>query len=121
MLFLTPLFLSVRFTLRRSCLASAPRCTAPPSTLASLHALSRHPNRNGERLQEGGFRHHELYFPDGSCPSEAILMRFLELAEAEPGVVCIHCKAGLGRTGVLICCYIMKHYRFTANEAIGYV
>lgn len=73
------------------------------------------------RFQEGGFRHHELYFPDGSCPSEAILMRFLELAEAEPGVVCIHCKAGLGRTGVLICCYIMKHYRFTANEAIGYI
>jgi hypothetical protein len=73
------------------------------------------------RFLEGGFRHHELYFPDGSCPSEAILMRFLELVEAEPGVVCVHCKAGLGRTGVLICCYLMKHYRFTANEAIGYI
>lgn len=56
------------------------------------------------------------YFPDGSCPSEAILRRFIELAEAEPGVLSVHCKAGLGRTGVLICCYIMKHYKFTANE-----
>lgn len=33
----------------------------------------------------------------------------------------VHCKAGLGRTGVLICLYIMKHYRFTAEEVIGYI
>eukprot|EP00959_Pyramimonas_sp_CCMP1952_P275529 5759352-Pyramimonas_sp.AAC.1 len=73
------------------------------------------------RFTDGGFRHQELYFPDGSCPSEAILKTFIELAEAEPGVVCVHCKAGLGRTGVLICSYIMKHYGFTANEVIGYI
>mmetsp|Transcript_47807 Transcript_47807/g.88970 ORF Transcript_47807/g.88970 Transcript_47807/m.88970 type:complete len:663 (-) Transcript_47807:447-2435(-) len=73
------------------------------------------------RFTDGGFRLHELYFPDGSCPSEAILRRFIELAEAEPGVLSVHCKAGLGRTGVLICCYIMKHYKFTANEVIGYI
>lgn len=73
------------------------------------------------RFTDGGFRLHDLYFPDGSTPSEAILRRFIELAEAEPGVLCVHCKAGLGRTGVLICCYIMKHYKFTANEVIGYI
>lgn len=33
----------------------------------------------------------------------------------------MHCKAGLGRTGVLICCYLMKHYRFTAEEVLGYI
>lgn len=33
----------------------------------------------------------------------------------------VHCKAGLGRTGVLICCYMIKHYGFTAEEAIGYI
>lgn len=64
-----------------------------------------------KRFTDGGLRHHELYFPDGSCPSDAILFKFLELAEAEPGALAIHCKAGLGRTGVLICCYLMKHYR----------
>ena len=29
--------------------------------------------------------------------------------------------AGLGRTGTLLGCYLMKHYRFTAAEAIGWL
>ena len=32
------------------------------------------------------------------------------------GAVAVHCKAGLGRTGCLIGCYIMKHYKFSAEE-----
>jgi protein-tyrosine phosphatase len=68
-----------------------------------------------KRFLDGGFQHHELYFPDGSCPSQEILLRFLAIAEATPGALAIHCKAGLGRTGVLICSYIMKHYKFTAE------
>lgn len=74
-----------------------------------------------KRFLDGGFQHHELYFPDGSCPSQDILLRFLALAEATPGALAVHCKAGLGRTGVLICSYIMKHYGFTAEEVIGYI
>lgn len=37
------------------------------------------------------------------------------------GALAIHCKAGLGRTGVLICCYLMKHYQFSARAALGYI
>lgn len=29
--------------------------------------------------------------------------------------------AGLGRTGTLIACYIMKHYKFTHGEAIAWI
>lgn len=73
------------------------------------------------RFTAHGVAHHELYFPDGTCPSEPILYRFLELAEREPGALAVHCKAGLGRTGVLICSYMIKHYGFTAEEAMGYI
>lgn len=30
-------------------------------------------------------------------------------------------SAGLGRTGTLIGCYLMKQYRFTAAEAIAWI
>ena len=30
-------------------------------------------------------------------------------------------SAGLGRTGSLIACYMMKHYKFTAAEAIAWL
>ena len=33
------------------------------------------------RFTDGGLRHHELYFPDGSCPPTELLLRFLEIAE----------------------------------------
>lgn len=73
------------------------------------------------RFTEGGFRHHEIFFPDGSCPTPQLVERFCSLVEAEPGVVAVHCKAGLGRTGVLIGLFLMKHFSFTANEALGYL
>jgi len=67
-----------------------------------------------------GIKHYDLYFMDGSAPSDSILRRFLDIAENEPGVIAVHCKAGLGRTGTLITSYIMKHYHFTANEGIAW-
>ena len=70
-------------------------------------------------FSKGGFRHFDLFFVDGSCPSSDIVLRFLDIVESEPGGVAVHCKAGLGRTGVLICCYMMKHYGFTAKEVRG--
>jgi len=42
-----------------------------------------------KRFTDGGFNHYDLYFPDGSCPREAILLHFLELAEAEPGALAV--------------------------------
>ncbi|KAF7203379.1 dual specificity protein phosphatase CDC14AB isoform X2 [Nothobranchius furzeri] len=76
---------------------------------------------DAKRFTNGGFEHYDLFFVDGSTPSDTITRRFLYICENAAGAVAVHCKAGLGRTGTLIGCYLMKHYRFTAGEAIAWI
>lgn len=73
------------------------------------------------QFTDNGFKHVEMYFIDGGVPSEQIIRQFLELSESDPGLIAVHCKAGLGRTGTLIAMYLMKHYGFTSAEVIGYL
>uniref|UniRef100_A0A671XVH6 Uncharacterized protein n=1 Tax=Sparus aurata TaxID=8175 RepID=A0A671XVH6_SPAAU len=75
----------------------------------------------GRRFEDAGFEHHDLFFLDGTTPSDLICRRFLHVCESTEGAVAVHCKAGLGRTGTLIGCYLMKHFRFTAAEAIAWI
>ncbi|ELT93207.1 hypothetical protein CAPTEDRAFT_183824 [Capitella teleta] len=76
---------------------------------------------DARRFTDAGFDHHDLFFVDGSTPSDAILNKFLEISENCKGAIAVHCKAGLGRTGTLIGAYMMKHYKFTAAEAIAWI
>lgn len=59
-----------------------------------------------KHFTERGIEHLEMYFDDGSNPSDSIVKEFIALAddfiEARGNKVAVHCKAGLGRTGVLI-------------------
>jgi len=72
-------------------------------------------------FENAGFDHKDLFFIDGSTPSDAIMKKFLSICETTKGAIAVHCKAGLGRTGSLIGAYIMKHYGFTALEAIAWL
>lgn len=76
---------------------------------------------DAKRFTNAGFHHQDLFFIDGSTPPDTILKTFLEICEKESGAVAVHCKAGLGRTGSLIGCYIMKHWRWTAMETIAWL
>ncbi|EEB05087.1 Cdc14-like protein phosphatase Clp1/Flp1 [Schizosaccharomyces japonicus yFS275] len=68
-------------------------------------------------------QHRDMYFEDGTVPDLSMVKEFIDLTESvEPdGVIAVHCKAGLGRTGCLIGAYLMYKYPFTANEVIAFM
>lgn len=74
-------------------------------------------------FRNAGIRHVEHYYLDGSCPEMSILHSVVSDMEsvAPNEAMAIHCKAGLGRTGTCIGAYMMKHYRMTAKEVIGWM
>jgi len=74
-----------------------------------------------KKFLDAGIKHYDMYFIDGGNPTDAIIKGYLDVVENERGAVGIHCKAGLGRTGVLNACYLMKHYRLSANELIAWM
>nr|XP_040574896.1 phosphatidylinositol 3,4,5-trisphosphate 3-phosphatase and dual-specificity protein phosphatase PTEN-like isoform X2 [Lepeophtheirus salmonis] len=65
-------------------------------------------------------------FDDHNPPNFNSIRLFCEdaekwLLEHKENVCVVHCKAGKGRTGVMICCFLLhSHRRWTANEALAY-
>lgn len=50
---------------------------------------------NGSRFVNAGFDHKELFFTDGSKPSDPILKEFLQICEEANGAIAVHCKGML--------------------------
>ncbi|KAG5220936.1 cell division control protein [Salix suchowensis] len=76
-------------------------------------------------FMERGIDHLELYFDDGTNPTDEICRKFIDTVDKviEDGELSLstYCKAGLGRTGTLIGAYLIWKYGFTANEAIAFM
>ena len=47
---------------------------------------------DAKRFVDAGFDHYDLFFNDGSTPSDAITLKFLDIVEQAKGAVAVHCK-----------------------------
>jgi len=73
-----------------------------------------------KEFTNAGINHYDMYFIDGTIPPIEIVHQFLKVAEEGKGIA-VHCKQGLGRTGTLLACYLMKHYDFGPAESIAFL
>jgi len=89
--------------------------------VTDLVRLNENPAYTSEPFTCGRINVHAMEFPDCSCPSFELVEAFLDKVDACEGKVAVHCLAGLGRTGTMIGCHMIKHHGFTAAEAIGYL
>eukprot|EP00286_Rhodomonas_abbreviata_P019521 CAMPEP_0181302998 /NCGR_PEP_ID=MMETSP1101-20121128/8310_1 /TAXON_ID=46948 /ORGANISM="Rhodomonas abbreviata, Strain Caron Lab Isolate" /LENGTH=443 /DNA_ID=CAMNT_0023408515 /DNA_START=139 /DNA_END=1470 /DNA_ORIENTATION=+ len=71
-------------------------------------------------FEQHGIRHYDLFFEDCTAPSDDLVRRFLDICDAE-GMLAVHCRSGLGRTGTMIGMWMMRHYSMSAHETIGWL
>lgn len=55
---------------------------------------------NATRFSNAGFDHKELFFTDGSKPTDLILKNFLQICEEAKGAIAVHCK---GMCAISVC------------------
>ncbi|KAL0811854.1 hypothetical protein ABMA28_009280 [Loxostege sticticalis] len=84
--------------------------------------------KSGFTYDPNVFMSNDIYYYNFAWPDygEATLSGLLDMAKVlsfaiQEGRVAIHCHAGLGRTGVLIACYLVYSLRVRANDAIRLV
>lgn len=74
-------------------------------------------------FQDNNIIIHDLYFEDMTTPTIHIIKKFLNIISKYPveEIFAIHCKAGIGRTGILICIYLILKLNFKPKYAITYL
>lgn len=80
---------------------------------------------NGEQdLMRHGVHYYEFPWPDMTAPDNDIVLRSVQVMESHvknSGRVLVHCHAGLGRTGLMIACFLIYSKRMSSDNAITMV
>lgn len=77
----------------------------------------------GKVIDDNNIKVVDLFFKDYSVPSIKIVKKFMNIVNSTnyDEIVAVHCHAGLGRTGLLICIWLILKLNFTPSEAIAYI
>mgnify|MGYP001453314534 CR=1 FL=1 len=80
-------------------------------------------NYNSKIFEEENINVTDLYFDDYSVPSIELIRNFMNIINStnNSDKIAIHCYAGLGRTGILICIWLIIKLNFNPTEAIAYI
>ncbi len=62
-----------------------------------------------------GIRHQHHPFDNCTPPADPVVSAFLALTNAAPGLIAVHCRAGLSRTSILITLHLMRAPGFPAR------
>lgn len=65
---------------------------------------------DASRFRNAGFEHYDMYFIDGSCPSDDIMSEFVRVSEDTEGGIAVHCKGKVTFYDDNECCIIIEKY-----------
>jgi cell division cycle 14 len=78
-----------------------------------------------ELEQLGNLKHIDLLMADGGTPTDAQVTQFINLCietiDTQHKAIAVHCRAGLGRTGTMIACWLMWKHKVTATETVAFL
>ena len=63
----------------------------------------------------------DIPITDGGVPTAKQLDLFLEVCSIPESLTAVHCHAGMGRTGTMIACYLIRNYGFTSRQAVAWL
>ena len=75
-------------------------------------------------LMRHGIAYYEFPWPDMTAPDCDIVLRSVQVMDyhvRSKGKVLVHCHAGLGRTGLMIACFLVYSQKMTSEAAIQQV